>query len=220
MLFRLLWSSGVILLVVLSFYLAPYNDAQARDEGMTAEAPLDQYTGSGSCRECHEDQYKAWSENLMASFVSYREDFGGALPRNWRNVPFSKDDIFLIVGWKRKFTFVDESWKVLPYEYLIDKRKWKRRGGWAKNKYDYRRRCAPCHTLASDPVALKFKELNVGCETCHGPGKKHANEPEAKTLIRVPGRNDGRDVLDTCRRCHNDRKNHARAIRGFSGRFH
>jgi hypothetical protein len=156
----------------------------------------------------------------MASFVSHRRDFGGVFPGNWRNVSFSKDDVHIIVGVKRKFAFVDESWKVLPYEYRIGKRQWKKRDGWAKSKHDYRRRCAPCHTVASDPVALQFKELNVGCETCHGPGKKHADAPEAKNYIRVPGRNGDGSILDTCRRCHNDRKNHARAIRDFSGTFH
>jgi|GEM_PF-2133795 cytochrome c553 len=57
------------------------------------------------------------------------------------------------------------------------------------------------------------------CEACHGPGKNHL-ENQKKDSIRIPGKNDGKNVLETCRRCHNNRKNHARAIQNFSGKFH
>jgi hypothetical protein len=204
------------------FLLAGY----AHGEGIPAEAALDKYTGSKACSACHAPVYQKWSKRLKANFVRFRKDEPGPLPGKWGSLPYensdrtvSQDDVLLLVGKYRKTAFVDSSWTVIPFEYYIDTGEWNRRGGWAKNQFDYRRQCAPCHTVASNPYKLKFKELNVGCETCHGPGKNHAESP-VKSSIRVPGKTDGKDVLHTCRKCHNDRGNHARALESFKGKFH
>jgi hypothetical protein len=133
--------------------------------------------------------------------------------------PIRKDDVFIIVGKKRKVAFVNKNWKVIPYEYHLKKGKWRKRKGWAKGNYDYRLRCGLCHTVGLNPKTKQFKELNVRCESCRGPGKMHIKDKEKKS-IRVPGRTDGHDVLYTCRKCHNARKNHSRAIEGFTGTFH
>ncbi len=190
-----------------------------RNEGIIAEAPIDEYAGSKACADCHMDKYEDWSQRLMSSFVRYRKDSPGPLPGDWSASPVNEKDIFIIVGKRRKVAFVDKDWKVIPYEYLFKKEKWKKRDGWAKGNYDYRLRCGLCHTVGLNPETRQFKELNVGCESCHGPGSRHVEDPEIMS-IKVPGRTDGHNVLFTCRKCHNERKKHARAIKGFSGHFH
>lgn len=198
----------------------------ARDEGIIAEAPLGEYVGSKSCEACHAIVYTKWSKRLKADFVRFKKDESGHLPGNWADIPYKDDDdmvnendVLLLVGRKRKVAFVDDSWTVIPFEYFFKTGEWRRRGGWARNQYDYRERCASCHTVASNPETLEFKELNIGCEACHGPGKSHL-ENQKKNSIRVPGKSDGKNVLETCRKCHNNRKNHTRAIQNFSGKFH
>ena len=113
--------------------------------------------------------------------------------------------------------FIDKHWKVFPYQYHIGKQKWIERNEWRNQ--DYRLRCGSCHTVGLNPKTRQFVELNIGCETCHGPGRKHAENTGEKEM-RVPGKTDGQDVLFTCRRCHNERRNHSRPIQTFSGEFH
>ena len=68
--------------------------------------------------------------------------------------------------------------------------------------------CLPCHmtidipggkfssliaeTLLNFPVDLQ----SVGCESCHGSGKKHIENPEVVRMVRTPGAN-------VCLTCHN-----------------
>ncbi len=52
---------------------------------------------------------------------------------------------------------------------------------WTKGAMNWNTMCAECHTtgyqknydLNSDSYNSRFSEINVSCETCHGPGEKH-----------------------------------------------
>lgn len=195
----------------------PVQAAEAnREEGVPAEAPLVDYAGSKACSVCHQDIYNNWKQRVMSSFVRHRKDIEGPIPVDWKNSPIQEDEVFIVVGKRRKMAFVDKNWLVLPYEFKLRKGKWEKRGSWEKHSYDYRERCASCHAVALDSDTLHFKELNVGCEACHGPGRKHSEIPTSK--IFVPGKNS--NLRDTCRKCHNSRKNHARELEKFTGSFH
>ncbi|MDD3310760.1 multiheme c-type cytochrome [Pseudodesulfovibrio sp.] len=196
---------------------APARAQAIRDEGVIATDPPEAYAGSAACKACHQAQYDHWSGTLKARFVRYRKDVG-ALPGKWGKSPVAadKDKVFVVVGLHRKVAFVDADWRVLGAEYLLGKGKWKERPGWARS--DYRSKCGMCHLTGCNPYEKRFTEPGVGCEACHGPGKRHA-ESEAPSDITTPGR-DGSPALDTCRRCHNDRNNHAEAIRSFTGPYH
>ena len=207
----------VALVFVLVFLKASSATTQVRDEGIIAEASIENYVGSNACAECHQGKYDDWSGKHMSHFVRYRSDTSESLPGNWHNSPIIGKDVFFIVGDRNKVAFADKNWKVFPYLYHLRKGKWIKRRMWANQ--DYRLRCGPCHTVGLNPKTKRFTEINVGCETCHGPGRRHAEDPEQKKL-RVPGRTDGHSVLFTCRRCHNERGKHARAIKNFNGAFH
>jgi Cytochrome c554 and c-prime len=69
--------------------------------------------------------------------------------------------------------------------------------------------CLPCH-MTIDVPGGKFGSLvvetllsypeelqSVGCETCHGNGKKHLQNPERFKLVRTPG-------INICLTCHTD----------------
>ena len=153
----------------------------------------------------------------MSHFVRYRSDASESIPGNWHNSPIKRDDVFLIVGGRNKVAFADKNWKVFPHQYHIKKQKWIKRTGWTNQ--DYRLGCGPCHTVGLNKKTKRFVEINVGCETCHAPGRNHAEFP-GQEKMKVPGKTDGQMVLFTCRKCHNERKNHARAIKYFNGVFH
>lgn len=69
--------------------------------------------------------------------------------------------------------------------------------------------CLPCH-MTIDVPGGKFDSLitesllsypeelqSVGCETCHGNGQKHLQDPERFKLVRTPG-------INICLTCHTD----------------
>jgi hypothetical protein len=207
----------VAILFVLFFLKVSSTATQVRDVGITAEASIEDYIGSQACAECHQGKYDDWSGKHKSHFVRYRSDISESPPGNWQNSPIKGDDVFLIVGGRNKVAFVDKNWKVFPYLYHLRKQRWIMRSVWTHQ--DYRLRCGPCHTVGLNPKTKRFIEINVGCETCHGPARKHAEDPEQKKL-KVPGKTDGHNVLFTCRKCHDERGRHARAIKHFNGAFH
>ena len=69
-----------------------------------------------------------------------------------------------------------------------------------KNEKD-QTKCIPCHATGYDPDKKTYKEKNVGCEACHGPGEKYsemmagANAAEGGKIARENARK-------SCFRCH------------------
>lgn len=54
-----------------------------------------------------------------------------------------------------------------------------------------------------DPLAHSMS--GVGCESCHGPGKAHADDPKKpRQIARLGGTCNECNVLPICRRCHDD----------------
>jgi hypothetical protein len=62
-------------------------------------------------------------------------------------------------------------------------------------------KCIPCHATGYDSEKKTYKEKNVGCEACHGPGEKYqemmmgADAIEGGKIARENG-------LKSCTRCH------------------
>lgn len=62
-------------------------------------------------------------------------------------------------------------------------------------------KCIPCHATGYDPDKKTYKEKNVGCEACHGPGEKYlemmsgANASEGGKIAK-------QNALKSCPRCH------------------
>ena len=62
-------------------------------------------------------------------------------------------------------------------------------------------KCVPCHAMGYNPEKNTYKEENVGCEACHGPGERYqemmmgANAAEGGKTARENARK-------SCTRCH------------------
>ena len=71
---------------------------------------------------------------------------------------------------------------------------------WTGTYYNWNARCAECHSTnlskgydpESGTYATTWSEINVACEACHGPGRRHATLAEAGRLHEAP--NSGLEV--------------------------
>lgn len=91
---------------------------------------------------------------------------------------------------------------------------------WTGNSQNWNTMCASCHStnlrknysFESDSYNTKWDEINVSCESCHGPGREHvayANSEEYKGGKRVTGaalmygkETDPERQINTCAPCH------------------
>ncbi len=94
---------------------------------------------------------------------------------------------------------------------------------WTGLNYNWNNRCAECHStnvqknynLASDTYNTSWSEVNVSCQSCHGPGTEHVDwaalsdsdekQLQGKGLIVDYQNNDQRYQIETCARCHSRR---------------
>ncbi|MBL7857545.1 MAG: tetratricopeptide repeat protein [Cyclobacteriaceae bacterium] len=91
---------------------------------------------------------------------------------------------------------------------------------WTGNSQNWNTMCASCHStnlqknydFTKDTYNTTWSEINVSCESCHGPGSQHIsfiNTPEYKAGTRIKnaglqyGKNtDPQLLLNTCAPCH------------------
>jgi len=91
---------------------------------------------------------------------------------------------------------------------------------WTGNAQNWNTMCASCHStdlqknyqFTTDSYATTWKDINVGCETCHGAGSKHIDfmaSDEYKRGVRIKnaglfyGKNTNPQLqLNTCAPCH------------------
>lgn len=75
------------------------------------------------------------------------------------------------------------------YQTLVDK------------KQQFNTACLPCHVTgvgmdkADAALSLPDKRRGVGCESCHGPGRQHAEQPKDNPLPNLP-------TASVCHQCH------------------
>ena len=75
------------------------------------------------------------------------------------------------------------------YKTLVDK------------KQQFNTNCLPCHVTgvsldkAGESLSVPENRRGVGCETCHGPGRRHGNKPKTNGLVSRP-------EAALCQGCH------------------
>ena len=107
---------------------------------------------------------------------------------------------------------------------------------WTGAVYNWNNRCAECHStnvqknydLASDTYNTSWSEINVSCQSCHGPGEAHAEwatlsgdkkvSQSDQGLLVDYVTNNSREQVDTCARCHS-RRHQVSPIDGHGGKF-
>ena len=91
------------------------------------------------------------------------------------------------------------------------------------NEYVGTETCAACHEDAfksfSDTKHAKlagiksWKDKVQGCESCHGPGKAHSEEPTVLNIISFKNKN-AKQISESCLACHSGKEDHNNFRRG------
>ncbi len=182
-----------------------------------------QYVGSTRCADCHKGYYDGWKETAHNKMIrkpvtegpnrTVFADFGEKNPL--RN--FDLKDVKYVIGHRWKQRFIGEvggQEVVFPAEWSVQDKKWQPYEGksdwWYPTHKDWTTRsnfklCAGCHSTGSDHDAGTWVELNIACESCHGPGKTHAAKPKLDNIVNPARLSTERWVggpLDVCLSCH------------------
>ena len=155
----------------------------------------------------------------MANVVRDPREHPDAILGDLANNPIQKvdvADVALVYGsiWKQRyFTKVGDDYFPLPVQWDVTHRTWKKyfvENGtdWWVDLYppDNKQRptgplCDGCHSVGYDVTTKKVAEWNVGCERCHGPGSRHAENLTEVGMID-PAHLSPVDGSDTCIQCH------------------
>jgi len=179
-----------------------------------------QYVGSRACERCHSSIYGRWKSTPMANVVrDPREHPDAIIPDLKTNnvAPFTLDQVAFVYGskWKQRyFTRVGDDYYPLPVQWDIGNKTWRpyhvadTGADWWTAHYPSNNlqrptgpTCDGCHSVNYDIRAKKPSEWNVGCETCHGPGSAHAEQPSRANMFNA-ARADAIASTDTCIQCH------------------
>jgi cytochrome c553 len=195
--------------------------------GVRAEAKGKEFAGSEACMKCHEAEFKSWKETYHSKMVRTRDDGilkgvvekwatdgtnPGPTTGNVTGKQFAMQDVEYVLGskWKQRFLVKDDTtggYQFLNKQYNRMSGKWENYG----NKNDWDTMCATCHTTGyrltkydeANPKTQKaeWSELNVGCESCHGPGAKHVKSKSRKDIWTFTGRTKAEQAR-ACGYCH------------------
>lgn len=255
------------LLVALVCLLASSGLSRLQAQQPTVEP---EFVGTGTCRDCHEQQHKDWSGShhdwaikkptamtVLGNFDEAVFESGDVRMRFFR-----KDEKFLVETsepvegrsvFPVKFTVGVEPLQqylveldrgrlqALDVAWDVDGRKWfdlypedtsKPGDGfhWSGPYKNWQTRCASCHQtdfsknydLRAKTYASEWKDLSVGCESCHGAGSSHAAwarnpvefeknppdnvNPQGLLVSFLDGKEGQKTELDTCAGCHSRRE--------------
>lgn len=188
-----------------------------------ASAADPEFVGSAKCGQCHAEQHKTWKQSYHAKMVRPKDEAilkdvvaqwanGGPTKVNLTGAPAKLDDVIYVVGsnWKQRFLvknaatgghlFLDKQWNRMA-------KRWENYG----NKNDWDTNCGTCHSTGfrltsydeKNPTAQKWSmaELNVGCESCHGAGAKHAKSRKKADIYSFAGKSK-EEQTRVCGYCH------------------
>jgi len=180
---RCAWAVPACFLVLLGG-CRPYTEPPVLPEGDP------QYVGSYPCRLCHEEEYNKWEASLHSHVINDPQenpeyllgDFGHITvdeeAGTYIEPDFAPDDIALMHGLQWKQRYIDSEWAIQTRQWNVALQEWAPFDPTHGRTGDWRTDCAGCHSVNFDPETKTWTELNVGCESCHGPGGHHVEVKE------------------------------------------
>ena len=157
---------------------------------------LDEYVGSKACLGCHTDKYVTWSETGHAHML-VPTSAPGAVPASekgltaeWKQMLQGAE--YVVAGQRFLKRNPDGTHSYLPFVWSPGEGTFKA----SSNTSNWEASCAGCHSVGFNVATNKFADENIGCESCHGPGRDH-----------ILGKGDPAKIVNStadaiCAQCH------------------
>lgn len=178
------------------------------------------YIGPAKCQKCHEENYHDWKNSMHSKMIQKIDSDPSVVAADFSTLP--KDADFTLaqsvytIGSKFKQRYMiptqinkKEDFRLGNYQWNTETEKWqsyKPYNYWYKESYPHDNKAFPtsntcdgCH-FTGYMSTRKRTIPSISCESCHGPGSKHAKDPKNKiykATISDPIRTN-----EVCFQCH------------------
>ena len=177
------------------------------------------YVGSEACATCHQRHGVSWSETLHSRFMRPLKEvraivvekiFSESAPVTTGEVAFvvgNMNKLILLTGTKGNLSLSDHQYDLLENAWEpLNQALWNHRCTGEESvdtsgNINWYERCAGCHTTGYDSEERTFAEAGIGCESCHGPGAKHAETGSRNDIIN-PAALPEELGIHVCAQCH------------------
>jgi len=163
-------------------------------EGEPPSAPgegLAGYEGSDLCGACHPAQHESWETSLHARTVREPGEREGEVLG--QSLLCSDYEAKYVLGKKHAWRFMVDSrledgmHVLLPCRYEVATAELVHLHETDWQQLVWERGCGACHTTGFSSDDLTYKETGVGCESCHGPARRHGDYQAAGSMISFAG---------------------------------
>ena len=167
------------------------------------------YVGSGECCSCHVSLHPGITEQWRASAhhttMKSGSQEGGIQAENKLVPALGNENILAVLGDEdRGFVFVSRDFQIFPGEGFKpdDSFPPHEEIGLEGKRLDAARSCFGCHATGYAVLRKEYVEPGVGCEACHGTGRKHVDSGGAAGTIVNPARLAPERNRMVCGQCH------------------
>ena len=178
------------------------------------------FAGSKKCQECHEENFKDWKDSMHSKMIQNIKKDPSVVVADFGKLPkdadFKLEDAIYTIGSKFKQRYMipaiidgKEDFRLGNYQWNTQTKKWqhfKPYKYWYKNSYPHDNRAFPTSTTCdgchfTGYMSTKNRvELSIACESCHGPGSRHVENPKSK--IYKASLQDPIRTNEVCLQCH------------------
>ncbi|SFV62692.1 TPR domain protein [hydrothermal vent metagenome] len=178
------------------------------------------FVGSNKCKECHEEEHHNWKNSLHSKMIQDIKKDPSAVTADFSLLPkdadFTLKEAVYSIGSKFKQRYMipaiingEEDFRLGNYQWNEQTQKWQ---GFKPYKYWYSdafphdnkafptsKACDGCHFTGYMSTGKRV-EASISCESCHGAGSLHSQNPESlmyKASLSDPVRSN-----EVCLQCH------------------
>jgi len=179
-----------------------------------------QFVGSDQCKKCHEENYHDWKSSLHSKMIQEIKSDPSVVVADFSKLPSDADftlaQAVYTIGSKFKQRYMipatineKEDFRLGNYQWNSENKNWqhfKPYTYWYKDSYPHDNKefptsttCDGCHFTGYMSTGKRV-EPAIACESCHGPGSKHAADPDSpifKASLSDPMRTN-----EVCFQCH------------------
>ena len=180
------------------------------------------FVGSSQCVDCHEEQYQLWKSSRHSKMIQDAQLDPAVIIGNFETIPeeadFKKSDIAYTVGSKYKQRYMirhdrngEEDYRMGNYQWNEEMKRWypykTYKKKWYKDYFEHSNEglptskvCDGCHFVGFLSTGKRV-EPAIACESCHGPGSVHVDDPTNDNIYRV-STDDPKKATEVCLQCH------------------